>query len=148
MEDELAANEQRIAICAHDQKTLGVRRNELQTTLHEYNDQLDLCFDSGKDDLAKSLIRKKLEAGRILKQIVSSLDANEGFLADQRNLHEENRTTLESLRQKAELISHRPSTSGSGSDFEDIGWMSREFRIGDDEIEIAYLREKAARSAS
>ena len=148
MEDDLAANEQRAAVYAHEQKVLGVRRGELKSALDEYNDQLDLCFESGKDDLARSLIRKKLEAERILKKLISKLEANEEFLGEQRKLLEDNRSTLESLRQKAELISHRPSTSGPDSDFDDSGWMSREFRIGDDEIEIAYLREKAARSAS
>jgi len=148
MEDELVAAEQRIAICAHDQEALGVRRNERQSAIAELNDQLDLCFESDKDDLAKALIRKKLEAERILKKLVSRCDANERYLDEQRKLFEENRASLESLRQKAELVSHRPSASGSGSDFDDIGWMSRELSIGEDEIEIAYLREKAERSES
>jgi phage shock protein A len=146
MEDELTAIEQRLALCAHDQKTVGVRKNELQTAIDEYDDQLDLCFDSGKDDLAKALIRKKLEAERVLKQLVGKFEANERYLDEQRKMLDENRTTLDSLKQKAELISHRPSATGS--DFDDIGWMSREFRIGDDEIEIAFLREKVARGAS
>lgn len=148
MEDELAAIDQRIALCSHDQEALGIRRNELQSAIAEYNDQLDLCFESEKDDLAKALIRKKLEAERILKQLVSKFEANERYLDEQRKLLDENRSTLDSLKQKAELISHRPSVSGAGSDFDDIGWMSRELTIGDDEIEIAYLREKAQRSAS
>jgi len=146
MEDELAATEQRVALCAHDQETLSIRRNELQSATDDFNDQLDLCFESDKDDLAKALIRKKLEAERILKQLVSKNEANERYLEEQRKLLNENRSTLDSLKQKAELISHRPSSSGS--DFDDIGWMSREMSIGDDEIEIAYLREKAQRSAS
>lgn len=146
MEDELASVEQRVTLCAHDQETLGVRRNEIQTSIDDYNDELDLCFDSDKDDLAKALIRKKLEAERVLKQLVSKFGANERCLEEQRKLLDENRSTLDSLKQKAELISHRPSASSS--DFDDIGWMSREFRIGDEEIEIAYLREKAARSGS
>ena len=108
--------------------------------------QLDLCFESDKDDLAKSLIRKKLEVERILKQLVSKFDANERYLGEQRKLLDENQSTLEGLRQKAELIAHRPSASRS--DFDDIAWMSRELQIGDDEIEIAFLREKASRSAS
>lgn len=148
MEDELAATNQRISLCAHDQEALGIRRNELQSAVGEYNDQLDLCFESDKDDLAKALIRKKLEADRILKQLVSKFEANERYLDEQRKLLDENRATLDSLAQKAELLATRPSASGSGSDFDDIGWMSRELSIGDDEIEIAYLREKAQRSAS
>jgi hypothetical protein len=35
-----------------------------------------------------------------------------------------------------------------GSEFGDIASMPREMTVGDDEIEIAYLREKNLRSAS
>lgn len=146
MEDELSATNQRISLCAHDQNAVGVRRDELRSAIDDYNDQLDLCFESEKDDLAKVLIKKKLEADRILKQLVAKFEANDRYLEEQRRLLDENRATLDSLAQKAELIAMRPSTSGSGSDFDDIGWMSRELRIGDDEIEIAFLREKAQRS--
>lgn len=148
MEDELAANEQRVAICAHDQETLNIRRDELCASIVEFGGQLDLCFESGKDDLAKSLIRKKLEAERIRKKLDSRFEANERFLAEHRTLLDENRVTLESLRQKAELVSHGSTGADAGSDYDDIGWMTRDLRIGDDEVEIAYLREKATRGAA
>lgn len=148
MEDELASIEQRVALCTHDQKSLGVRRGEIKSSIDEFDEQLDLCFESGKDDLAKTLIKRKLEAERILKQLASKFDANDRYLDEQRTLLDENRSTFDGLKQKAELISHRPSVRGTGSDFNDVGWMSRDLRIGDDEVEIAYLREKAARTAS
>ncbi|MGI9205385.1 MAG: PspA/IM30 family protein [Woeseiaceae bacterium] len=148
MEDELADNEQRVAICAHDQETLNTRRNELNSSLDELGDQLDLCFDSGKDDLAKTLIRKKLEAERIQKKLASKFDNNQRFLAEHRTLLDENRATLESLRQKAELVSRGSPGRDAGSDYDDIGWMTRDLRIGEEEVEIAYLREKAARGAA
>ena len=50
MEDDLAAAEQRVILCAHDQDALSVRRNELDDTLSEIDEQLDLCFESDKDD--------------------------------------------------------------------------------------------------
>ncbi|MGI9260531.1 MAG: PspA/IM30 family protein, partial [Woeseiaceae bacterium] len=133
MEDELAANEQRVAICARDQETLSIRRNELSTSIDELGDQLDLCFESGKDDLAKTLIRKKLEAERIQKKLVARFDANERFLDEHRTFLDENRATLEGLRQKAELVSHGSPGTDAGSDYDDIGWMTRDLRIGDDE---------------
>ena len=148
MEDELAANEQRVAMCAHDQETLAARRNELQSSIDEFGDQLDLCFESGKDDLAKTLIRKKLEAERIQNKLASKYDTNERFLAEHRTLLDENRATLESLRQKAELVTHGTPGRDAGSDYDDIGWMTRELRIGDEEVEIAYLREKASRGVA
>ena len=68
MEDDLANTEQRIKLCAHDQDALSRRKDELENSIAETDAQLDLCFESEKDDLAKGLIRKKLEAERLLKQ--------------------------------------------------------------------------------
>ena len=149
MEDDLAATEQRVALCAHDQDALSVRRNELEDALTEIDEQLDLCFESEKDDLAKNLIRKKLEASRLLKRLNAKHVANEKYLAKQRSMLDENQSTLESLRQKAELFAQRaPVPANSASEFDDIAWMAREMTISDDEVEVAYLREKSQRSVS
>jgi phage shock protein A len=149
MEDDLAATEQRVALCTHDQGALAVRRSELEDTLGEIDEQLDLCFESKKDDLAKNLIRKKLEAGRLLKRLHARHLANEKYLAGQRTMLDENRSTLEGLRQKAELFTHhRLTPADAGSEFDDIAWMARELSVGDDEVEVAFLREKGQRSAS
>jgi phage shock protein A len=149
MEDDLAATEQRIILCAHDQEALSVRKHELGNAIIEINTQLDLCFESKKEDLAKSLIKKKLEAERILKRLGSKYAANDKYLSEQRATLEENRSTLEGLRQKAELFAQRsPVTSDGVSEFDDIAWMAREMHVGDDEVEIAFLREQDARAAS
>jgi phage shock protein A len=149
MEDDLVESEQRINLCAHDQEALAVRKSELEAKIKDLDTQLDLCFESGKEELAKSLIRKKLEAERVLKRLNSRFDANEKYLAEQRATLDDNRTTLDTLRQKAELFAQRtPSRAEGGSEFDDIGWMAREMSIGDDEVEIAFLREKSARGAS
>ena len=149
MEDDLAETEQRINLCIHDQEALAVRRSELEASLAEIDGQLDLCFASGKEDLAKNLIRKKLEAGRFLKRLNTQFSSNEKYLEEQRQALDENRATLESLRQKAELFAQRaPSHPDGGSEFDDIAWMTREMSVGDDEVEIAFLREKSLRGAS
>lgn len=149
MEDDLADAEQRIALCTHDQDALAVRTRELEGAIADIDSELDLCFESDKDDLARGLIRKKLEAERLLKRLASKHAANEQFLAEQRKLLDDNTATLESLRQKAELLAQRSSLPGDGaSEFDDISWMAREMTVGDDEIEIALLREKSLRSAS
>lgn len=147
MEDELSESEQRIRACAHDQDALAARKAEIDGKLGEIAEQLDLCFASNKDDLARGLIRKKLEAERLSKRLSAKHGAAEKFLLQQRTLLDENRTTLEGLRQKAELFAHR-TPAESGSEFDDIAWMARELRVSDDEVEIAYLREKDARIRS
>ena len=149
MEDDLAATEQRIALREHDQDALAARQKDLQVTIAAIDAELDLCFEAKKDELARSQIRKKLEAERLLKRLGSTFESNRQYLDEQRSIVEENTHTLESLRQKAELIAHRsPAGSDLGSDFDDVAWMARELTVSDDEIEIAYLREKSARSAS
>lgn len=149
MEDELAAGEQRVAACARNQAALSVRANELEDAVADIDRQLDLCFESGKDDLAKGMIRKKLEAERLLKRLNAKRDSNEQFLVGQRAKVDEHSATLESLRQKAELFAHRtPTRSDDGSEFDDIAWMAREMTVSDDEVEIAFLREQSARGTS
>jgi phage shock protein A len=149
MEDDLANTEQRIGLCAHEQDALSVRKSELERSIAEIDGQLDLCFESDKDSLAKGLIKKKLEAERLLKRLNATHVANEKYLAEQQTMLQENQTTLESLRQKAELFAQRtPVYSDSNSEFDDVAWMAREMTVGEDEVEIEFLREKSIRSPS
>jgi phage shock protein A len=149
MQDDLAESGQRITLCVHDQEALAVRRCELEASLAEIDEQLDLCFESDKEDLARNLIRRKLEAGRLLKRLRSQLSANEKYLAEQRAALDENNATLDSLRQKAELFARRtPTHVGGGAEFDNAAWMAREMVVGDDEVEIAFLREKNLRGES
>ncbi len=147
MEDDLAETEQRIRVCAHEQEALATRNSEVDKKLAEIDDELDLCFASKKDDLAKGLIKKKLEAERLSKRLSAKDSAADKYLTEQRAMLDENRATLEGLRQKAELFAQRVPAD-SESEFDDIAWMAQELRVSDDEVEVAYLREKNARSQS
>jgi len=149
MEDELAATEQRIAVIAHDQEALAVRKNELERAIADFDSELDLCFASHKDSLARSLIRRKLESERLLKRVAASHATNARTIAEERAALEENTATLESLRQKAELFMQRtPAHCNGSSRFDDIAWMAREMTVDEDEVEIAFLREQSRRSGS
>ena len=149
MEDDLAGAEKRIKACAHTQAALKRRKSEVEASIAEYDSQLDLCFDSGKDDLAKGLIRKKLEAERFLNRLTGKFDANDEYLGEQQKMLDDNTATLESLRQKAELFAQRASLkTNASSEFDDVAWMAREMTVDDNEVEIAFLREKDLRSAS
>lgn len=148
MEDELQDSEQRIATCVHECEVLGNRQTGIEHSVGEIADQLDLCFESGKEQLSKGLIRKKLEAERLLKRLNTRLDANAAFLADQRRLLDDNRTTLDGLRQKAEIFSRRSDSGLSGTEIDESDWFVRDMNVSEDEVEIAFLREQAARGES
>ena len=146
MEDDLAETEQRIRVFTHEQEILASRKAEVDGKLVEIDEELDLCFASKKHDLAKNLTRKKLEAQRLSQRLASKLAAAGKRLAGQRASLDENRATLEGLRQKAELFAQREPQGQS--EFDDIDWIARELNVSDDEVEVAFLREKSARSQS
>lgn len=149
MADELVATEQGIAAFAQAQDSIAARIGELDAALTDINLQLDLCFRTGRDELAKKMIRRKLEAERLLKRLAANRDANDKQLAEERRLFEENSTALTSLRQKAELFARRtPGAAGHSGDADDFAWMARQMSVSEEEVEIAWLREKDSRSAS
>ena len=147
MEDELAGAEHRLQMNVHEQGALNDRRAELEAKLAEINEELDLCFSRKKETLARTLVRRKLEAGRLVKRLNAKLAANEKAITDAERRIGENRAVLEGLKQKADLFTER-TASGAGPEFDDAGWMARELTVSEDEIEVAFLREQQARSGS
>lgn len=149
MEDELGSAERRVQLCTRDQETLGQRRAELQAKLDEIDSELDLCFANDKEDLARALVRRKLEGARLKKRLEAKLEASAKLLSEERQRIGEHRTTLDGLRQKAEIFAVRES-SGSGEEtgLDMDAWTARELTVTDDEVDVAYLREKQARRSS
>ena len=147
MEDELAVSEKRLGNVVREQEILGARREDLDASLATTDEELDLCLKSGKDDLARNLIRRKLEAGRLVRALQSRQEENERFLSEQRQRLDENRTTLEALRQKAELVAERRPGTAVGNPG-DGAFGQHDLHVSDDEVEVALLREKDRRNAS
>ena len=149
MEDDLAETEQRIRLYSHGQASLAAQKREIEAKVAEIDEQLDLCFKSAKEDLAKSQVKRKLEAERLLKRLDARFAENGKQLDEQREMLEENRGVLNGLRQKAELFVQRTGPrADNAAGFDEVAWMAREMNVSDDEVEIAFLREKNARGAS
>jgi len=147
MEDELAGIGQRIDIAVHDQARIASRKAEIEDKLAEIEQELDLCFASKKQTLARSLIRKKLESLRALKRLEAIQTENEAALSKTREQFDTDRTSLEGLKQKAEILAQR-SPGECDSALKSDAWILRDLTVSDDEIDIAFLREQQARAAS
>lgn len=146
MQDDLAAREQRIRIATNEQGELRARKDELALTLSDIEDQLDLCFTSQKPELARNLVRRKLETQRHAKYLANRESATEKYLSEQRAMLEEHRMTVDGLRQKAEIFtrgSREPASSGDVA--EPFG---RDLAVSEDEVEVAFLREQNKRRTS
>ena len=143
MEDDLARDEQSMKVLNHDLDQLGSREADIEQSLAELEEELEVCFASGKDDLARVLIKRKLERLRLQKYLSHKRDQLHQTLNGLRSRLQENRTRLESMRQKAELLAE-DTVSESGDDI----WSSPDIVVGDEDVEVAFLREKQKRSRS
>lgn len=144
MEAELAAEERNVKRLEAERERLAARAGEAERAAAEIDEQLDLCFADGNEPLAKKLIARKLRHRRLARRLTADAEAADAGLAERRATLDENRDRLESMRQKAECfdVAERDEagarTSGADGDWE----------IGEDEIEAAWLTERARRSAS
>lgn len=151
MEAELDASEQQLRQRSLEQQTLQARQAELDALLAETGQELDLCFQAHKDDLARGLVRKKLEAQGMVKRLRAIETANTEWLREQQARVQENRLTLDGMRQKAEILSHLPAserTTEAGENVGGLAWALRDVAVSESDIEVAFLRERNARRPS
>lgn len=143
MEEELAHDEQRGKVLKHEQGQLLARESELEQSLHEIEEELDICFDSENDDLARAWVKRKLEAQRYGKGLSRKRLALEKTLEDTDTRLAENRARLEGMRQKAELLAEESIPAPQADN-----WTMPNVSVRDEDVEVAFLREKQQRRRS
>jgi len=145
MEAELARSTQRLKSLAAECETLLQRETELAQSLARIDDELAVCFEAGNDDLARPLIRRKLELQRLQTVISRKRAAVQKQHGEQQKQLDENRTRYESMRQKAELLAeeHGNDERRQANVYSSV---APELVVSDDEVEVALLREKKQRT--
>jgi phage shock protein A len=143
MEEELARDEQRSRMLTHEQRQLVNREKEIRQSLHEIEEELDTCFAAGNDDLARTCIRRRLELLRLGKELSRKHGAATETLEELGSRLNENRARLESMRQKAELLAGENARVQSPDN-----WHIPDITVRDEDVEVAFLREKQHRSRS
>jgi phage shock protein A len=139
MEEELARGEQRARTLEHEHESLGERQRKAAAVLGELAEQLDVCFTSGNDELARKVIKRRLETERLERHVTERRAGLGKELAALRSSLEEQREQLDVMRQKAELL----TSTGAGDDF-----RTADFAVGEAEVEVALLRERQKRQPS
>jgi phage shock protein A len=143
MEEELARDEQRSKMLQHEQRQLISRDTDLKQSLHDIEEQLDTCFESGNDDLARAWIKRRLEAQRFGKNLSRKRVALKEALEELNSRLRENQARLESMRQKAELLAEESAHTRPADN-----WTIPDVSVRDEDVEVAFLREKQHRSRS
>lgn len=141
MEESLARDEQHLKVLKHEQGQLVTRTRDLDQSLNDIEEELDICFISDKEDLARALIRRKLEAQRLNKHLLRRHETLQATLSGLNARLAENRSQLESLRQKAELLGDARESDGP-----EDSWSGPDISVHDEDVEVAFLREQQKRS--
>jgi phage shock protein A len=138
MEEELTRGEHRARALEQEQITLDDRRQKISTVMAELTEQLDVCFTNGNEDLARRVLKRRLETEKLEKHVAERRAAITKEVEARRKTCIEQREQLDLMRQKADLLAEKPS----GVEACD----GTEFSVGDDEVEVAFLRERHKRA--
>lgn len=141
MEDALALDETHIKQLGADHAQAANRLDELETTLAQLDEELDVCFAAEQDDLARGVIRRQLEARKLGAVLARRKAALTEELAGLEARATENRTRLESMRQKAEMLAESEPVRGPFDPAPDVV-------VATEEVDVAFLKEKQKRRAS
>ena len=124
-------------------EALGRRAAELQRSLEESSEQFGLCLDSGEDELARKVLRRKLETERLLKVVASRQDDTRQEVQKHSAVLDEREHVLEGLRQKADVM-----TEAENGSTDDSGVVGDIAAVTDDDVEVAFLRATRDRQPS
>ncbi len=147
MSADISDDERRLYLLEQDKDRQSRHEQEIGELLDRLIQELDVCFVADQDDLARSLIRRKLEAENMLSALQSKKATANIHISQLQQRLQKNRTRLASIEQKLEIFAETETTVAGDSSFPGncTGGVFNLRRIGDEEVEIALLAEKQQR---
>lgn len=142
MEEALDNDERHFKALHHEQTQLQAQYASVNDSLNETEEALNVCCESNQDDLARKVVKTKLETLQFKKFLSRKLNTLEQTISGLHARLDENRSNLVSMRQKAELLAdEKPSSSINDN------WNYPGFAVRDEDVEVTLLREKQKRRA-
>lgn len=142
MEDEITAMQASHKALGSEAERLAALVETDRERLAELDDELDVCFRSGEEALARGLVRRKLETERRAKLNAARREAALKAHAELEATLAEDARTLEQMRQKLDVLTADPGRRGPPAP------CTTDLSVGADEVDVAFLREKARRMPS
>lgn len=141
MEDELGRDAQACKRLAQEQTTLARQQTEFNRQLASIGEELDVCFEAGNEELARSTIRRRLETERSLQLLQNRRQTIDAELDRATQRLDDNRARYESMQQKAALFDDQQLDRDTGHN-----WPASDIRVRDEDVEIALLKERQRRA--
>lgn len=154
MEESLEHSARETAFLQRELNRLEKHRAALTDQLEKLDSEIAVCFDSGNEELAKTFIRRRLEAATLQKNVTANIErVNEQFIAQQKQ-HAEQQLSYESIKQKSELIwreqqlrnkrtfNGATGNNGATGSYSTIGSVDCSPIIMEDDVELEFIRQK------
>jgi phage shock protein A len=141
-----AARDMQAAVAASERQIRGLRGRAEQTAcamasaqarLSAAAEELDVCLDAGDDDLARSVIQRKLQLERTLAELEAAAERIRRSLDERERTLSRRQQELDALRSKSAVFETAEREDGEP---EPSPAVSRE------EVEVALLRAKQRRA--
>lgn len=140
MEEEIAKSERELAQSREEAGRFEQLRSRSESAQTEASRQLDICFDTGNELLAKTFMRKRLETERRLKAIAQHISENSRTQSALESRMKEQHEKLASIREKTELFLQQEPTTAANEDCAS--------GVTEEQVELAMLEEKQKRQSS
>ena len=141
MEEEIDQSELTLQRLVDERERVQRRSGDLQSRLQRLDAELDVCFESNADELAKGLVRRKLEVQHHLQRLTDKASSLGEMIEKRRATVVEQRRQLERMREKLELL------HDEHDDTETSQSVESGTRIETQDVEVAFLREKQRRAS-
>jgi phage shock protein A len=140
MEEDVARDERRVRLLTHEDGQLPTRQAELERALERGEEELDVCFHSANEVLARGVVRRRLEVQRAIESLADRRASVESALGELRSRVDANCRRLEAMRQKADALTRESAPSSQSPT-----WNLVDALIRDEDVELALLRERQRR---
>ncbi|WP_020407820.1 PspA/IM30 family protein [Hahella ganghwensis] len=143
MEEEVDQGARQLKARQIEQQQIQSRISTLQESVDNIQDQLNLCFEADNDLLAKTLLRRRLESDRLIKQLKQQDHRLSEEIRTLTKTQEDQHHRLEAMQQKAAVFD-----TADDSPHKESAWneaLNGMDRITDEDVEVAFLQEQQKR---
>lgn len=140
MQDDISHDEQQLKRLRLEEQQTGRRLSSLQQSLQQIDEELDICFSADKPDLARQMVRRKLEQLQRQQLLVQQQENRSQHIAELEQLLAEHRRQLQAMQEKAECLLDNPAMDDSDYQIVETGVAERD-------VEVAFLREQQRRAS-
>jgi len=145
MQEELDDTESQLKRAQYEVNELEERKKTSQNNIKRIDEEVSLCLSNKNDDLARTLLRKRLQEDRLQETLQKQFTHTSQAITAFEKQYKEQASLLSSMQQKSELFENVTSVvrpSHVCSHFDDGA------AVTDSDVEVALLKEKERLSSS